>query len=344
MQEILRSLLQSLFVNSLPAELLQSDTPVERVRTLFKTYVDLVEIENHSYCNRTCWFCPNKFLDRRGPNHIMPDAVFNKIIGDLASIEYSKELLWGGYCEPLADESIYDRLAQVRTALPDAFLVIFSNGDYLNRETVTQLDLAKLDCLLVDLYLRDGKEDNEGELSAALQRFQRRTGLSPIEYSPHLYAVRGTRMKVRVRAPLFKQGMFTRAGLMDVPNAHTYRRRAVCLEPIRHVVFDYDGKGMLCCQTRSDAPQHQSAIIGDLSAPDYSLFHFYRDLGPARAALVLPGLKGGVCESCDYKDSVRDRLARNHSVATAMERLGISRVLGKIFSHRGSRFDVLGLH
>lgn len=329
------ALAKSLFVNSFPTDLLRSDTPIERVKTLFKTYVAVVEIENHSYCNRTCWFCPNVFLDRRSANHIMPDEVYQKIIGDLASIQYEKLVIWSGYNEPLAHASIYDRVAQVRAALPNAYFVIISNGDYLNRNTFKQLEAADLDNLTINLYLPDGKEEDEGELAAALQHFRSRTGLSLIKCGPRDYVVRGSRIKTTVKAPLFShESMHNRGGLLDIPKTHAYRRRAVCLEPVRHVVIDHDGKGVLCCHTRSDAPQHESAIIGDLSLPDYSLFHYYRDLGPARMALVSPGLKGGVCQSCDARDSGPDRLARNHSVASAMEMLGIGRLLGKFLLRR----------
>ncbi len=41
MQKIAKILLKSLFVNSLPADLLRSDRSVERVRTLFKRLVSI---------------------------------------------------------------------------------------------------------------------------------------------------------------------------------------------------------------------------------------------------------------------------------------------------------------
>lgn len=52
-------------VNLLPQDLLDARIHMDRVRKLFHRYVDQVEIENHSFCNRVCWFCPNRFYDRR---------------------------------------------------------------------------------------------------------------------------------------------------------------------------------------------------------------------------------------------------------------------------------------
>ena len=93
------------------------------------------------------------------------------------------------------------------------------------------------------------------------------------------------------------------------------------MAPIRHVVIDYNGKGMMCCQTRSDAPEHRQAIVGDLAEPDYGLFHLYRDLGVVRRALLSPGEKTGVCLTCDVRDDGPDRLARRDWVAGAVRRV-----------------------
>ena len=93
------------------------------------------------------------------------------------------------------------------------------------------------------------------------------------------------------------------------------------MAPIRHVVIDYNGEGMMCCQTRSDAPEHRQAVVGDLAEPDYGLFHLYRDLGVVRRALLSPGEKSGVCLTCDVRDDGPDRLARRDWVAGAVRRV-----------------------
>ena len=340
MRRLIKLLSKSLYVNALPPDLLRIDTPIDRVASLFARHVDLVEIENHSYCNQTCWFCPNAFLDRRSANQLMPEAVFDKIISALASVDYQKTVVWSRYHEPLADDSIYSRVAKARTALPKASLVIISNGTYLNPSTLKALEEAKLDQLLLDLYLPNHKEADEEELAEGLRKFQLRTGLTTAEYGPREYVVNGSSIKITMGAPIYtKESMSTRAGLMDIPKTYSYHRKGVCLAPVRCVVIDYNGKGMLCCQTRSDAPQHQNAVIGDLSQPNYSLFHFYRDLGSARAALVSPGRKGGICESCDVSDDGPNLLARNRLFATAMLGLRIDRVIGKALSLGARRFE-----
>jgi len=139
LNKALKILAKSAFANMLPREAFDHEADMATSRELFRNYVRVVEIENHSYCNRTCWFCPNAQIDRHSENILMADAVYEKILSDLESIEYSQALIWSRYHEPLAHESIYDRIAQARKRLPSAYLVLVSNGDYLNHETLRRI-------------------------------------------------------------------------------------------------------------------------------------------------------------------------------------------------------------
>jgi hypothetical protein len=137
-----------------------------------------------------------------------------------------------------------------------------------------------------------------------------------VEREPFEYECRAGRVFVNVGVPEYTvQNISTRGGLVDVPGLRGYQRRAVCFSPVHSVVVDYDGSGMLCCQTRADAPQHASAIIGSLTVPEYGIFDLYRDLATARRALLAPGKKTGVCTTCSVSATGPDRLARRASLA-----------------------------
>jgi hypothetical protein len=121
-------LTKAAFVNLLPPQLVDDKLPIEKSRDLFARFVDQVEIENHNFCNRICWFCPNSFIDRRTNLRLMQDDVFKKIIAALSEIDYDGNLTWSRYHEALADDSIFERIAFARRALPRATLVVISNG------------------------------------------------------------------------------------------------------------------------------------------------------------------------------------------------------------------------
>ena len=315
-------LAKAALVNALPRDLVDDGISVERARDLFSRFVDQVEIENHDFCNRVCWFCPNSFLDRRSRLRLMPAAVYDRILSDLASIEYTGALTWSRYHEALADDSIYARIELARRALPRAQLVVISNGDYMDRRSLPRLEAAGVNRLVIDLYLPAGKEREPRAIRKGLGQFERRTGLELEPSSKHGWVIRNTPVKATVEIPCYQpESISTRGGLVDTAKREHYRRRAVCLAPVRHVVIDYDGKAVLCCQTRSDSSAHAGAVIGDLARPGYGLFHLYRDLGAARHGLLAPGPKGGVCASCDVRDDGPDRLARRSWLAAAMRSL-----------------------
>ena len=321
------------FVNTLPPQLVDDRLPIDEARDLFVRFVDQVEIENHNFCNRICWFCPNSFIDRRSQLRLMSDEVFEKIISALSEIDYDGNLTWSRYHEALADHSIFERIAAARRLLPRATLVVISNGDYMDRSTLPELEAAGVDRLILDLYLPDGKERDRGAIAKGLRQFRRRTGLTLEADNEVDFAISGTRLKATLEIPCYtEEAISTRGGLVEVPKLASYRRHAVCLAPVRHVVIDYNGRGMLCCQTRSDASEHENAIIGDLNRTGYGLFHLYRDLGAARRALLSPGEKTGACRSCDVRDDGPDKLARREWIARAMDAIpGVSNLVERMW-------------
>nr|WP_272886729.1 radical SAM protein [Phenylobacterium aquaticum] len=96
-------------------------------------------METHSYCNRRCSYCPNVVGDRIGPNQFMPADILEKIYGGLEEINYDRYLILNYYNEPLADRSIIARISEARARLPNARIMIYSNGDYLDRAFIEEL-------------------------------------------------------------------------------------------------------------------------------------------------------------------------------------------------------------
>src|SRR5260370_2842960 len=100
MHPSIRVLGKSLVANLLPTALFEPALELAAVKELFSTFVRVVGIENHNYCNRTCAFCPNAFIDRRPQNGIMEDALYERILHDPAGILYKPALIWPPYQQP----------------------------------------------------------------------------------------------------------------------------------------------------------------------------------------------------------------------------------------------------
>lgn len=305
-QRLIERFRRFIVINGLDDDLFSPALPRARAVELFKKYIDDVELENHSYCNRTCWFCPNSFIDRRSHNVFMSDAVYNKILVNLAEIAYSGTLEWSGYAEHFAYTSFLTRLSGARAALPLATLMVFTNGDYLNEELVDTVFAFGV-VLHVDIYPPEGDEFNEEKIAAALSKFCKRTKLTLVPqdvngrgWGDYAIFYKGNSTESRLKVGRYStDNILTRAGALDIAKKHTYLRHSICTKPVFHLNVNHNGKGMLCCNTRSDLPEHSSAIICDLSDPDEDLFSFFVKLAPARLALLDGKVKTGICASCD---------------------------------------------
>ena len=135
----------------------------DEAKALFAFSVKLVEVEVFTYCNRTCWFCPNSRIDRRSSNLYMDEELYLKILSELAEIDYRGVVTYSRYNEPLADRIILTRLRQARAALPNAILSTHTNGDYLNREYLDALRDAGLNRITIMNYLGNDDQFSDRE-------------------------------------------------------------------------------------------------------------------------------------------------------------------------------------
>ncbi len=123
-------------------------------REAFKQAVNHVYIETSSQCNRRCSYCPNNQNDRISNNYFMDDEIYNRILSELALINYSKEFHFVGYNEPLMHiDNLLGRIEQARAALPLATIVVFSNGDYLSSSKLDALTAAGMNGLVLAVHL-----------------------------------------------------------------------------------------------------------------------------------------------------------------------------------------------
>jgi len=315
----------------LDEDLFRSDISLERTKELFKNHVMVVEIENHNYCNRTCWFCPNSYIDRISKTILMSDKIFDKIVNDLKTIDYEQVVLWSVYHEALAHDSIFERIHKMRKAVPKAFLKMFTNGDYLNPEKLRRLEDVGLDRMRVSLYLPDHKEQDRMTIEQHIEKFQKRTGLTATMIKPGFYNLETTSIQATLFVPdYFHNYISSRAGSVKVEKP---KRMSTCLKPITHTTVEYNGLSMLCHETRSDVPEHRKSITGDLNNEGIGLFECYRSLASKRNHLINPGGKSGVCSKCDLESI--GTVGRSQKFANILARIpGLQKGFNRLYWNR----------
>lgn len=98
-----------------------------------------IEIEINSECNRKCSYCPN-YKHERMEQGEMKESLFRKIIEQLKDIGYRDRITYHFYGEPLLCKNL-DKYIRITTEkLPDAYPVLFSNGDFLSNDRLKKLE------------------------------------------------------------------------------------------------------------------------------------------------------------------------------------------------------------
>ena len=272
-------------------------------REVFAKTVVRVEIETHSYCNRRCSYCPNVVGDRIGPNQQVPQDMWLGILRDLAEIDYRNNLVLNYYNEPLADRAILDRIREARAHLPNARILIYSNGDYLDPAFVDELAEAGLNYLHISIHLKRGDKYTDlyvvnriievaVRMGIPAQVTQVRPGEFAFAKAPH------KKMEIEIRGINFHKHGTDRGGLIG--DIHTAEKRTPgCFFPFAHFVMGFNGLIAPCCHIRSDRPEHKDYIYGNLR--DYgSIFQAFTSAPAAawRREMSSSQEKRSPCDTC----------------------------------------------
>ncbi|MCX2717101.1 radical SAM protein [Helicobacter sp. MIT 21-1697] len=287
-------------------------TPIsnrEIQKHILKCHLYKVEFEIASFCNRTCYFCPNSHIDRKSTSVELDEAVFLKILDNLAEIEYDKELSFHRFNEPLANkELILKRVKQARQKLPKAKLDIFTNGDYVSKEYLQELKDAGVNWVLMSYYPMQ-KDFDRTQIIKAMQKMQQKLGLES-------KLVRDTEQEYRIC--FIMEGMeiyyrswnpnamgSSRGGSVDSMKKSQLITESGCFHSAMSFYVDYNGLVMPCCNTRSDEKKHKPFILGDCKKQDmFEIFfspvcvNLRRDLFVSTASSCNENIRT-ICADCD---------------------------------------------
>ena len=273
----------------------------------FKQNLQLIEIEIFSYCNRVCWFCPNSFVDRRSNNKTMSEKDYMSIINQLREIDFSGELTYSRYNEPLSHRELFiKRIKQARELLPNAVLRTNTNGDYITRDYIEQLCDVGFNQLWIQQYLGNNEKYDHQKLKSRIGKKIDALGLKSkalvdIEGAKLEYDLSHRDMTIHIRARNFDLDGSSRGN--SVPIAEDYQRTQKCIQPWNNMYIDHNGSIMVCCALRSDVPGQESGIMGHIN--DGKLWDIYMNekYEPWRQHHTNDSPKEGFCKSC--KDSVK---------------------------------------
>jgi radical SAM protein with 4Fe4S-binding SPASM domain len=110
-----------------------------------------VEIETIDICQNDCSFCPRGVKSNPKKPTIMTDAVFRKIIDELAFMDYDGGCYLSSNGEALLDPDYPRRQKYAKESLPHAKHVLYTNGLALTPKMLHDI-MPYLDSLMLDNY------------------------------------------------------------------------------------------------------------------------------------------------------------------------------------------------
>ena len=189
-----------------------------------------IEIETINKCNSTCGFCPVNCNSDPRKTRRMDEALFRRIIDELAARDYCGTLNLFSNNEPFLDKRINDFAAYARAKLPDAFVQIISNGTALDAAGAERI-LPNLSRMVINNFAAEYKlHDNVAAIIAHLEA--RRPEFAD---------------KLVVGYQLLDEFKTNRAGNAPNRKARTPHFSSPCAYPFFQMVIRPDGKLSMCC-------------------------------------------------------------------------------------------------
>lgn len=235
-----------------------------------------IEIETINRCNGSCSFCPvNCKVDPR-EKKVMEKDLFEKIVEELAGMDYAGRFTTFSNNEPLLDERIIDFNHYARKRLPKARMHLFTNGTLLTLDKFKALTEV-LDELIIDNYQQELK------LIKPCREIR-----EYVKEHPKL----AKKVTIVLRKP--REILTSRGGTAPNRSEVGDYGKDRCVLPFKQLIVRPDGKISLCC---NDAVG--TYTLGDLTKESIQDIWYGQKLQTVRNCLYEGRENWGKCRYCD---------------------------------------------
>ena len=189
----------------------------------------VIRFETRTRCNGLCDFCPCSVRNETRPDVWMSEECHQKIVDELAELNFSGAVKYYTNNEPLMDDRLVDFLGYLKSKkLPLKYVCIQTNGTLLTSELGAALFENGLTWLIVNDYAPSGKHSQRlfDVVECLRDRFP------------------GKRIDFRQRST--HEVLFNRAGFAPNKPLKVYLR-AACLFPFRQLNITANGDVGFCC-------------------------------------------------------------------------------------------------
>ena len=235
-----------------------------------------IEIETINRCNGSCDFCPVSQKNDIRAEKYMDEALFHKIINQLAELNYGGRLALFSNNEPFLDERILEFHKYARKMLPNARMHLFTNGTLLTLDKFIEL-IKYLDELIIDNYQQDLRLHKNSQRIAD-------------------YCNEHMELKEKVTIVLRKPHEILTSRGGDAPNRKEMPSYAdaKCVLPFKQMIVRPDGKVSLCCND-----PYGKCTLGDLNMESLTDVWYGKAFEEVRTRILKGRGELSHCSHCD---------------------------------------------
>ena len=180
---------------------------------------DYITIELDRICNRACSYCPKSAYDDSDGAVFFNKKNFERIMKQLQVINYGGSILFSGYCEPLMNKNIKQYLSIARKELPKIKLVVYTNGDFLDKEFMKFFKINNI-ILIISIHNPNSAE-NINRIKKIVGNYK--NAIIKYDIENHYLSTRGNLVNVKKKAS-----------------------KIICIRPFCELTIDYKGNVILC--------------------------------------------------------------------------------------------------
>lgn len=255
-----------------------------------------VNIETMNRCNGKCSFCPANINAEQRPLKKMDTLLLDKILHELSSINYTGVLSLHVNNEPFMDHRMPEMLRMARGILPNACIMVFTNGTLLTEKKLTQIS----NCVNI-MYVNNYNDTYN--LTDSSKKIYDYVTQHPAEFQ---------NMDIVIQRRYTKECLANRAG--TAPNKPATQKiiKSPCIIPLTDFTIFPDGKVGLCCNDTLEKTN-----MGNVTTQSIlEIFHsqemrkVHEMVGRDRSSIPF-------CKHCDVIDSgIRLKFAEKNRQAT----------------------------
>ena len=240
----------------------------------------LISIETINRCNSTCDFCPANRNEETRPFMKMDDDLFFKIINDLHEWDYSGYLNLYVNNEPLMDKQIEERYEYAKRELPNAKMLLYTNGLLLNKDRFIRLANV-VDKMIINNYSETIKlHRNIGEI---------------VKLAKEDKSLKQKDITIQIR--YIHEILTNRAGA--APNKKRLKEQhKICIMPYTDMTIYPDGKCGLCC---SDVLEKTN--LGNIKTDSIQDIWTNQRYAVTRSVIGRDREEYAFCKGCDFVDA-----------------------------------------